>query len=207
MGYKDHRLPNILNNYLEEIYANQELNNAFFDCDIEIYGPEWVKDLLDNDEWKEDFLTGGKSNYDIKPFARSGSGGLWVVLNDKMIGYIGTEGECGIIAKNIHEFINIVATCKGCFFRISHIKDEESFIHAYNVDNKDFEYKDIMDQFIKKHHFENDPKKIYKMVKRGLTVKPFFIIKATDDNYVDSYSLLGSDDGQKSLEYFIEHYL
>ena len=54
-----------------------------------------------------------------------------------------------------------------------------------------------------KHGFEKNPKEVYKMVKLGLTVKPFFIIKATDDEYEDSYSLLGSDDGQEALEEFI----
>lgn len=40
-----------------------------------------------------------------------------------------------------------------------------------------------------------------------ITTKPFFEIKVIDDEYVDSYSIMGQDDGQESLEKFIKEYL
>ena len=40
MKFENNSLPQILNNYLEEIYNNEELRDAFFDCDVEIYEPE-----------------------------------------------------------------------------------------------------------------------------------------------------------------------
>lgn len=207
MKYENNNLPDILNDYLEEIYNNEELRDAFYDIDIEIYDSEWLDDLLKEADWKDDFLTGGEPNYDVKPFARSGDGGLWVVLNDQMIGYMGTEGECGIVARNVNEFMNIAVMCKGCFFGMTEIKNEESFINAVNMENEEFEPHKVFDEFIEKHGFEKNVKEIYKIVKLGLTVKPFFVIKATDDEYVDSYSLLGADDGQDTLEYFIANYL
>ena len=62
-------------------------------------------------------------------------------------------------------------------------------------------------KFIEQHKFEKDPKKIYELLKLGITTKPFFVIKAIDDEYVDSYSIIGHDDGQESLERFIRDYL
>ena len=47
----------------------------------------------------------------------------------------------------------------------------------------------------------------YELLKLGITSKPFFVIKAIDDEYVDSYSIIGDDDGQESLEKFIREYL
>lgn len=50
----------------------------------------------------------GETNYKLKPFARDGTGVLWVILNDILIRYIGTEGEAGIVSRSIDEFVNIV---------------------------------------------------------------------------------------------------
>ena len=62
----------------------------------------------------------------MKPFAREGTGALWTLLNDELVGYIGTEGECGIVARNIDEFMNIVSTLKCSFIRL---KDEKDFTY------------------------------------------------------------------------------
>ena len=85
------------------------------------------------------------------------------------------------------------------------LKSEDAFLDGlagledYNADNKE-----VIERFIKKHGFTRDPRKLYKMIVQGLTVRPFFEIKATDDDYGDSYSLLGCDDGQNSLEQLIK---
>jgi len=58
--------------------------------------------------------------------------------------------------------------------------------------------------FIRKHHFTKTPKKIYEFIIKGITMKPFLQVIATDDEYVDSRSILGTDDGQEILESLIE---
>lgn len=64
-----------------------------------------------------------------------------------------------------------------------------------------------MNKFIEQHKFKKEPKKIYELLKLEITTKPFFEIKVIDDEYVDSYSIMGQDDGQESLEKFIKEYL
>lgn len=204
MKYEDTNLPKKVSKYLDLIYEDKELNDAFFECDIELYGPEWITDLENDENWLEDLMGPGETNYDLKPFAREGTGALWTLLNDEIVGYIGTEGECGIVARNIDEFMNIVATLKCSFIRL---KDEDDFIKNFNKINEEYEHKQIMNKFIEQHKFEKDPKKIYELLKLGITTKPFFVIKAIDDEYVDSYSIIGHDDGQESLERFIRDYL
>ena len=205
--YSNTDLPQDVQSYLEEIYNDEDLKDAFFDCDIEIYEEAWVKDLENDDAWFEDLMGTGESSYkNIKPFARDGSGGLWVVLDDEMIGYIGTEGECGIIARNINEFMNIVAVQRGYvddFCSVDILKSEEAFLEEYK-EAPESDYNRVFNRFIKKHGFTKELKKIYEFIIKGVTTKPFFQVIATDDEYGDSYSILGSDDGQEALESLIE---
>lgn len=200
-------LPKDVQDFLEEIYNDEDLKDAFFDCDIEIYDEAWVKDLEEDDSWFEDLMGSGESSYkNIKPFARDGLGGLLVVLDDEMIGYIGTEGECGIIARNINEFMNIVAVQRGYiddFCNADILKSVDAFIEEYE-EPRDSDYNREFNRFIKKHGFTKDLKKIYEYIIKGVTIKPFFQVVATDDEYEDSYSILGSDDGQEALESLIE---
>ncbi len=208
MRYEKTSLPENVRKYLEEIYNDDELRDAFYDCDVEIYDEDWIRDLENDDSWLEDLMGPGESSYDdLKPFARDGSGALWVVIDDVLIGYIGTEGECGIVARNVDEFMNIIAMGRyvSDYCSADLLKSEDAFLDGlagledYNADNKE-----VIERFIKKHGFTRDPHKLYKMIVQGLTVRPFFEIKATDDDYGDSYSLLGCDDGQNSLEQLIK---
>lgn len=205
--YSNTNLPQDVKNYLEEIYNDEDLKDAFFDCDIEIYEEAWVKDLEKDDSWFEDLMGTGESSYkNIKPFARDGSGGLWVALDDEMIGYIGTEGECGIIARNINEFMNIVAVQRGYiddFCSVDILKTEKAFLEKYK-EAPESDYNKEFNRFIKKHGFTKDLKKIYEFIIKGVTTKPFFQVIATDEEYCDSYSILGSDDGQEALEFLID---
>ena len=61
----------------------------------------------------------------------------------------------------------------------------------------------MFDKFISKHGFTRDLKTIYEYIVEGLTVQPFFQVIATDDDYVDSDSVLGPD-GQEQLEALID---
>lgn len=206
MNYNNTRLPEKLKKYMEEITSNSELLDAFFDCDIEIYDEEWVKDFENDDSWLEDLMGPGISSYsDTKPFARDASGALWVVINDEMIGYIGTEGECGIVAKSIDDFMNIIAF--GQYFNdycnVNILQSQEDFLKNA-CKSVGGEHAEVFGKFIEEHGFTKEWSELYRMIIDGLTVRPFLEIKATDEDYCDSYSLLGSDDGQESLLQLIE---
>ncbi|MBQ3664925.1 MAG: hypothetical protein II919_02315 [Lachnospiraceae bacterium] len=75
--YENTNLPENVIMYLREIYNDEQLHDAFFDCDVEIYDEEWVKEFEENETWLEELMGSGESNYkNLKPFARDGSGGL-----------------------------------------------------------------------------------------------------------------------------------
>ena len=206
MNYDNTNLPDKLKKYMEEITSNSELLDAFFDCDVEIYDESWVKDLENDDSWLEDLMGPGISSYsDMKPFARDGSGALWVVINDEMIGYIGTEGECGIVAKTIDDFMNIIAFGQyySDYYNVSTLQSEEAFLKNVG-ETVGGEHAEVLDKFMAEHGFSGERSELYRKLINGLTVRPFLEIKAIDDDYCDSYSLLGSDDGQEALVHLIE---
>ena len=208
MNFNKTKLPENVKAYLEEICTDEELFDAFYDCDVEIMYEDAILDMEEDTSWLDDLMGPEESREsvyeDIKPFATDATGAVWVVLNDELIGYIGTEGECGIVAKNIDDFMNITAIGNRCpDYLVDYLKSEEDFLKAYSK-TEDDENKEVFDRFIDKHGFTRDPKELYKMIIAGLTVKPFFEFKATDDEYCDSYSILGSDDGQEALERLIE---
>ena len=206
--YNNTALPQNVRDYLEEIYNDPDLKEAFyFDCDIEIYDEAGVKDMEEDTSWFDDMMGPGECSYkNIKPFARDGVGGLWAVLDDEKIGYIGTEGECGIIARNINEFMNILAVYRGYIgdlCGVDILKSEEAFLKVFK-EERDSDYNKEFNGFIRKHHFTKNPKRIYEYIIKGVTTKPFFQVTATGDEYVDSRSILGGGGGQEMLESLIK---
>lgn len=200
MLFSETGLPKKLSEYLEEICSDEELKDAFSYSDVEVLGPESIKELMEDESL---WLEPGEANYEMKPFAISADGGTWVVLNDEYIGHIDSEGGCGIVARNVDEFMNMVAVCKILFFGVRDLKDEEGFRKYLAESLEEFDNPEVYDRFIEKHGFESDISKVYEIAKLGHTVKPFFIIKAIDDDYCDSHSLFGLDD-QEDLENLIK---
>ena len=60
MTYDRTCLPEKVKKYLEEIYNDDNLRDAFLDCDVDIYSADTIKDLEDN-SWLEDLLPGRKA--------------------------------------------------------------------------------------------------------------------------------------------------
>jgi hypothetical protein len=211
MNYDNTSLPEEVQKYLAEIYNDEELRDVFYDCDIEIYDEDWIKDIEEDDAWLEELMGPGESSYsNLKPFGRDGTGALWVVIDDRMIGYIGTEGQCGIVARNIHEFMNIASVWGGylCdYWDEDILASRDAFYDTMNNPERLEQYENIernrrvFEGFIKRHGFT---KEIYEMAVGGITVEPLFIVKATTDEYVDSESLISPLDGQNKLEDLIK---
>lgn len=55
----------------------------------------------------------GHLTYNIpgKAFARDGSGGEFILLEDGTVGYWGTEGQCGRMAENMTAFFTLIVNC------------------------------------------------------------------------------------------------
>ena len=82
------------------IKGNKELNTLLIhECDIYFYKQSQEIQFLNNQE---------VYSIPCKAFARDGSGGEFVLLNDGSIGFIGSEGEVGRIAENLEELLTIL---------------------------------------------------------------------------------------------------
>lgn len=148
MLFSDINLPKKLSEYLDEIYADEELKDAFYYSDVDIIGPESIVELMEDESL---WLEPGEANYEMKPFAVSGDGGTWVILNDEHIGYVGSEGECGIVARNVDEFMNLIAVCKLMYFRMDDLKDEESFRKSIDAAYEEYKNPSLYNKFIEKY--------------------------------------------------------
>ena len=111
------------------------------------------------------------------------------------------------MARDVDEFMNMLAVCKILFFSVQDLKDEEGFRKYLAESLKEFENPEVYDRFIEKHGFESDISKVYEIAKLGHTVKPFFIIKAIDEDYCDSHSLFGLDDQDFFMDCGLDEYV
>lgn len=168
----------------EQIKNNPKLEYALsIYCDFEFaYDIDVNKDILCF--WGENQL--GISNYDIYPFGIEGSGGYYVLLDDKYVGFISSDGTCGIVASNVYNFFNYLAVFKTLqsYFYESVFDSLERFNETfiYVNDKVDDEYKKVFDDFIKYNIFEKDYKNLKINLKADLTIQPEFIIKPTKES-------------------------
>ena len=81
---------------------------------------EEIMDLLqDNfdvellEEHEEPENEDGHLTYSIpgKTFARDGSGGEYILLDDGTVGYWGTEGQCGRLAESLKDCFTLIVNC------------------------------------------------------------------------------------------------
>ena len=87
---------------IRQVKDNEELCD-YLSCECGV-------DFAEDNILREDLqflLECSECNYDIEPFACDGSGGVFVFLNQLLIGYLDSEGQAGIIANNISDFFNI----------------------------------------------------------------------------------------------------
>ena len=148
-------------------------------------GVDFAEDDVLCDDLKS-LLECGECNYDMEPFACDGSGGVFVLLNQILVGYLDSEGQAGIVANNIKEFFNIIVNCGyiSDWAKFDWLADEKTFIKAYNELELPRD-KECVKLFIEENMLEREPAKIYDIFKKAISTKPQLIIKATSDDYVD----------------------
>ena len=163
---------------IEYIKKNEDIENYLSSyCDVDFESQELLEDDLNF------LLECGKCNYKLKPFACDGCGGIYAILNNKKVGYIDSEGNAGIVANNIIGNISDLS-----HFNCS--KDKERFVsYFYEVKNEIPRDKKFVKDFIKENLLEDNPEKIYVLLKNAITSEPKLIIEATSEDYEDSEQL------------------
>ncbi|MCR5540014.1 MAG: hypothetical protein K6F71_04160 [Ruminococcus sp.] len=166
-----------LNQIMEYIENNEDLQDYLSgECDFDI---EEHEQLIDDLEF---LLECGESNYKLEPFACNGSGGVYALLDGEMVGLINSEGEAGIVAKNIRDFFSIIIHC--CYLedfgKFNWLDSFSEFTEHYQKCEDDF-LKDFSEEF----ELENDSQKIYQMFRNGVMTQPKLLITATSDEYED----------------------
>lgn len=172
---------------IEYIKKNEDIENYLSSyCDVDFESQELLEDDLNF------LLECGKCNYKLKPFAYDGCGGIYAILNNKKVGYIDSEGNAGIVANNIRDFFSIVTNI-GNISDLSHFncsKDKERFVsYFYEVKNEIPRDKKFVKDFIKENLLEDNPEKIYVLLKNAITSEPKLIIEATSEDFEDSEQL------------------
>lgn len=182
--------------YKEQIENNPELTQAMWeDC--------WFQ-FDDNINLETDILfCGEKSNYSMFPFASDSGGDMYVLLDDKYVGFLDSEGGCGIIASSVDEFFNFCAVCKeypayfmlGVFDSLDTFKSRLIELQQKSKSNN----QKIFEKFIENNHFTTDISEIYQKTKLALTMEPRFILQANPEEY-DAW-----DDVFFSYQKYINH--
>lgn len=164
--------------YKEIIKNNPKLEESILvDCDFAFDD--------DTDVKKDILICGEKSNYEIFPFGKTGDGSNYALLNGGNVAYISSEGECGIIARNVKEFFNIMLTCKYItdYFKQGIFDSIDNFKERFNRVNAATENPDIIETFIKSQNFETNIEKIYEMFVGGIITNPSLILQANPEEY------------------------
>ena len=165
--------------FKNQIISNPDLSKALFE-ECEFHFDDDID--LNNDI----LICGEKSNYNITPFGKDTMGGAYCLLNNQYVGYITSEGGCGIIARSVNDFFNLLATCKnltsylevGVFDSFDSFSMEDAEINS-EVDGNSTLY----EQFINENKFTVDVAKLYEMFKQGIITEPSFILSADPNNY------------------------
>lgn len=144
-------------------------------------------------------ICGEESNYDIFPFAVAGDGSNYVLLNNEYVGYISSDGDCGIIAKNVNDFYNLLFVCKNValYFRYGYFdsidKFKENYECANDFANKKVQNSKIFDEFSSKHNFKTDIESLYEMFIEGIITEPSFTLQADPKEYEPWSDIFGTN--------------
>jgi len=163
--------------YREQIESNFELVQALQDnCDFEFDD--------DIDVENDILICGEKSNYRIYPFAKDSCGSIYVILDDCYVGFISSEGACGILASSIDEFFNFLFVLKNLqlYFYSDVFDNLDSFDDKFREINEDIDNK-IYEKIIQDNKFITDIGVLYEKLKTALIIEPSFILQADPTLY------------------------
>lgn len=167
--------------YRKQIVGNSILRNAISEqCEF------WFGKEASLEVEKERLMKDRKCDSEIYPFGRDGKTGIYVLVNDTYVGYIDGDRSaqiCGIVARNVREFFNLMTTCKS--LRRYFISYKFENISTFNENYDEANYflsgstaeNEAIENFIKENEFKTDIKDLYEMFKSAITTDPEFIIE------------------------------
>ncbi len=185
----------ILKDYLSKIKSSQELQEQVeLYCDIRLlYSDEELKAQLD------DLLEGGcKKEYDFFPFAEDFSGGVYVLVDDKYIALIDSEGGAGYVAESVTGFFKIILNVGmiGQYLNIECLDDFDTF-HSYHQEMlEDSDSIDAIEEFIVKENLKVSEEEAYALLKNGITIMPPLEIVSPDPEYGECHPLICQDNDE-----------
>jgi len=168
----------------KQIKNNPKLEKALeIYCDFKFdYNIDVVNDILSF--WGENQV--GLANYDIYPFGRESSGGYYVLLDNKYVGFVSSEGACGIIANNVYMFFNYLAVFKELqsYFYERVFDKLETFKETFEELNNevDDEYAEVFDNFIKNNMFSKNYETLKTSFELALIIQPEFVVEPTEES-------------------------
>jgi len=176
--------------YLDKINSDPVLKEEVYEnCDPKLLPPEMLEEQL---SW---LLEGGcKQDYSLVPFADDGSGGVYVIVNDRHVAYIDSEGGAGYIAETIDDFMNILLTFRFIEFSVDSLESFEQFMKDYEADSFEKKSSEILNKFQQEENMDMEYETVYRKLVKGLLLYPVFEIDPTDDEYCKSENLLRIDD-------------
>lgn len=167
--------------FIKQIKNNEDLCD-YLSCEC---GVDFEEDDMLCDDLKT-LLECSECNYEMEPFACDGSGGVFVLLNQSLIGYLNSEGQAGIIANNIKDFFSIILNCGyiSDWAKFDWLADENTFIKVYS--ELELPRANVcVKLFVEENELESNPINVYNIFKKAVCTQPQLTIKAVSDDYVD----------------------
>lgn len=172
----------ILNDYLNKIKSSQDLQEQ-----VEVYSD--LRLLYSDEELQadlDDLLEGGcQKEYDFYPFAEDFSGGVYVLVDDKYIALIDSEGGAGYVAESVTDFLKIIlnAGMIGQYTNFDCLDNFNTF-HEYHQEMlEDQDSTDAIEEFIVKENLKTSEEEAYALLKKGITITPRLEIVSTDPKF------------------------
>ncbi|MCR4790068.1 MAG: hypothetical protein K5839_03200, partial [Treponemataceae bacterium] len=179
----------ILKDYISKIKSSQELQGQ-----VEIYSD--LRLLWNDKELKEeldDLLEGGcEKEYDFYPFAEDFSGGVYVLVDDKYIALIDSEGGAGYVAESVADFFKIILNV-GMITQYTNTECLEDFdtFHSYHQEMlEDQDPIDAIEEFIDRENLKVSEEEAYELLKNGITIMPPLEIVSPDPEYGEYHPLI-----------------
>lgn len=178
-----------LQDYLSKIKSSQELQGQ-----VEVYSDfRLLWDAKELEAELDDLLEGGfEKEYDFFPFAKDFSGGVYVLVDDKYVALIDSEGGAGYVAESVTDFFKIILNVGmiGQYTNIPCLEDFETF-HSYHQEMlEDQDPIDAIEEFIVRENLKVSEEEAYALLKKGITIMPTLEIISPDPEYGECAPLI-----------------